>query len=493
MKDERNRNWNYADVSQETGRPKGVGLGVEESRLENVDDNQSAEEGLSLYLKQMGSIPLLNRVQELELAERLDVARRRYRRAVLWNWGLLSRAVDTYERVRSGKQTLDRVIDVVPSLNLTAEHIQKRLARHLGRLRQLRQESASLFERLLRAQSPRGDAGLRRRFREILREAVCLVEQLSPRIELVDLWAGEVKRESAQMQELLQNMDHPARSATARKERDRYVKELRQLMLRVQAAPEEVAGWGCVVDRRRPAYQQARQQLAAANLRLVVSVAKRYRGSGLPFADLIQEGNSGLMRAVDKYDHRLGWKFGTYATWWIRQGITRSLSDTSRTVRVPCHWVGMIREVEQAQVDLTVKNGQEPSVEEVAKTLKIAASEVRSILAMSHQPVSLDGFHGDDEGFHEILADREASGPAEDADRRLLTERVAEALRSLTPRDREVVELRYGLRDGKPRSLDEVARVYGITRERVRQIESRGLKKLRQPERQQRLVGFTLQ
>jgi RNA polymerase primary sigma factor len=454
--------------------------------------SHSPDDGLSSYLKQMGSIPLLDRQEELELVTRLDTARRRYRHAVLWNWGVLAQAADTFERIRSGELSLDRSIDVVPSLDLTAARIGKRLPRHLDRLRRLLAESALLFEQLLRARSQAERSELRRNLRKHLRLGVRLVEELSPRTELVDSWAEELKRRSARMQELVWQMDRPARSAGARAERAKRVKELRHLMLQVQATPEELTGWAGVFDRRRAPYQQARQELAAANLRLVVSVAKCYRGRGLPFADLIQEGNSGLMRAVDKFDYRLGWKFGTYATWWVRQGVTRALAEKSWTVRAPCHWAGQLRDVEAVRSEFMARYHLEPTTEEIAKALDVTAAEVRSTLALGRQPLSLDGDFGDgdEEGFHNILADREAADPAEEADRRLLKERVAELLRCLAPRDREVIELRYGLRDGTPCSLDEVAQVYGVTRERIRQIEARGLRKLRQPERRDCLAEF---
>jgi RNA polymerase primary sigma factor len=455
-------------------------------------NSHSPDDGLSLYLNQMGSTPLLQRRQELELATRLDVARRRYRHAAFWNWGVLAQAIDTFERARSGELSLDRVIDVVPSLGLTGEGIRKRLPRQLGGLRRLRQEAALTFEQLLRARSQAERSALRGALRRQLRLGVRLAEGLSPRTELADSWAEEVQRQAARVQELVRRTERPARSAATRAERTKRVKELRQLMAQAQAAPEELAGWVGVLNQRRTLYQQTRQELASANLRLVVSIAKRYRGWGLSFEDLIQEGNSGLMRAVDKFDHRLGFKFGTYATWWIRQGITRALSDTSRMVRVPCHWGGMLREVERLQADLTIRNHREPTAEEIARELKVTPAEVRQLLTLGRQPLSLDNQYGGEEEqtFHTILADSETADPAEEAHRRLLKERVAELLRGLPARDREVIELRYGLRDGSPRTLDEVARVYGLTRERIRQIEARGLQKLRQPERQERLAEF---
>jgi RNA polymerase primary sigma factor len=455
-------------------------------------EDHSADDGLALYLKQMGSIPLLSRRQELELVAQLDSARRRYRQAAFWNWAILARLLDTFERVRKGQGVLDRTIDVVPSLKLTAEHIRDRLSSHLDRLSQLCREAALAFELMLRTRSHAEHSDLRRALRRRLRLAVRLAEELSPRTELVDSWTREVKGLAARMQELVRQGEHPARSASASAERVKQVKELRRLMVQVQATPEEISGWARVLDRRRALYQQSRQELAAANLRLVVSVAKRYRNRGLPFGDLIQEGNSGLMRAVDKFDCRLGWRFATYATWWIRQGVTRALSDTARTVRVPCSWAGMLRQVEQVQGDFMFKNRRPPTPEEIGKEMKIRPAEVRSILALSHHPLSLDEDLGDeDDGrFRNILADRATLGPAEEADHHLLQERVADLLRCLAPRDREVIELRFGLKGGGPRSLDEVAQIYGVTRERIRQIEARGLKKLRQPQRQERLADF---
>jgi RNA polymerase primary sigma factor len=197
---------------------------------------------------------------------------------------------------------------------------------------------------------------------------------------------------------------------------------------------------------------------------------------------------------VDKFDYRLGWKFGTYATWWVRQGVTPALDNFSRTVRVPCHRAALLREIERVQADFTVENRREPTVDEIARKLNVTPAEVRAILAMGLRTLSLDGHSadGEEEGLlHDLLADRGAASPGEEMDRQLLKDRISELLRSLAPRDREVIELRFGLRDGRPRSLDEIAAMYGVTRERIRQIDLRGLEKLRQPERRERLAGFT--
>jgi RNA polymerase primary sigma factor len=442
---------------------------------EAFPDSDSPDDSLTLYLKQMGSIPLLDRRQEFELVTRLDRARRRYQHAALWSWGVLALAADTFERVHSGELSLDRTIDVMPGLELTAQEIGNRLPVHLDRLRLLRQEAARAFEHLL----PAGPQAERPTLRRLLRQSVRLVEDLSPGTELVDCWAEEVKRQSVRV-------PGPVRQV------GRLGGELHPLMLQVQAAPGELTGWLRVLDRRRAVYRQARHELAGANLRLVVSVAKRYRGWGLPLADLIQEGNSGLMRAVDKFDHRRGFRFSTYATWWVRQGITRALSETARMVRVPCRRLALLREVERVRADFTAENRRDPTGEEVAEELKVTPAQVRSVVGLGRHPLSLDDHSGDGEkeGFHNTLADRGPGEALEGADRQVLKERIAELLRSLAPRDREVIELRYGLRDGSPRTLDEVAAVYGLTRERVRQIEARGLRKLRQPGRRSRLAEF---
>jgi RNA polymerase primary sigma factor len=247
-----------------------------------------------------------------------------------------------------------------------------------------------------------------------------------------------------------------------------------------------------ILRKRRYQYQVVRQKLAEANLRLVVSIAKKYRNRGLPFSDLIQEGNRGLMRAVDKYEWRLKFKFGTYATWWIRQGITRALHDHARTVRVPCHQISVLARLERKRSELSAATGRDPSNEELAAATGLKMDEMRSLRIVGRQPVSLNDSLGadGDHALEDFLRDDHDPLPGENADRRLLQERIREVLRSLPPREREVIELRYGLKDGRCRTLDVVARQFGITRERIRQIEARALLKLRRPPRVLRLEEF---
>jgi RNA polymerase primary sigma factor len=445
-----------------------------------------------LYLRQMGAIPLLNREQELALAKRLEQKRGRYRHAALSNWRTLTLVVETFERVQAGDLALDPTIDVVGTLGLTRENILKRMPHNLKTLRHLLKASDADFRSLLRANTVAARSRLRRELWRRLRKAVRLAEELSPRIDLLDRWTDELRVLSRQMTELAHQSDTRDRSAADRERRTKVVKQLRDLMLEVRSTPENLEQLGRVLDRRRTAYQKARRELAEGNLRLVVSIAKRYRSRGLPFSDLIQEGNRGLMRAVDKYEHRLNFKFGTYATWWIRQGITRALADHARTIRVPCHQVGTLAAVERVRGELSVQQGREPTVEEIAAVLGVTAEETQSLRVVARHPVSLhEPLGGDGErALEDFLDDPDATNPGQAVDQHLLRERIGEVLRSLTPREREVIELRFGLRDGQPRTLEEVARAYGITRERIRQIEARGLLKLRQPLRSQRLAEF---
>jgi RNA polymerase primary sigma factor len=294
------------------------------------------------------------------------------------------------------------------------------------------------------------------------------------------------------MNDLAAQAEAGGSSAADRERRSKITKQLRDRQVEVRALPEDLAGLVRVLEARRRMYQKSRRELAEGNLRLVVSIAKRYRSRGLPFSDLIQEGNRGLMRAVDKYEHRLGYKFGTYATWWIRQGITRALADHARTIRVPCHQVGTLAAVERVRGELSIAQGREPTVEEIAAVLGVTAEETQSLRTVARHPVSLhEPLGGDGErALEDFLDDPGATNPGKAVDQHLLRERIGEVLRSLTPREREVIELRFGLRDGQPRTLEEVARAYGITRERIRQIEARGLLKLRQPLRSQRLAEF---
>lgn len=460
---------------------------------EVVSHGGGADDALGLYLKQMGAIPLLNRDSELHLAMRLERARLRYRRAVMFSWWAHDRLITLFESIGNGLVAIDPQIDVVNSVGLTRERILARMPHNISTLKSLRRAASKDFAAHQRARSDEGRSRLgKHRYRQI-RKAVHLMGELSPRTELLDAMVEEFERLLNHMREVEAQANRTSRSAVQRELQTRAVKELRDLMHDTLATPDDMERQLKIIRRRQVIYIRTRSELAEGNLRLVVSIAKKYRGRGLSFADLIQEGNRGLMRAVDKFEHRMGFKFGTYATWWVRQGIQRALADHARTVRVPCHQVSLLAAIERVRGELIVKTGREPAIEEIAKVLGTSAAEAKSLRAIAKQPLSLHEPMGDDSerAMSDFIDDRHAISPGDRVDFNLLKERIAEVLRSLTPRERQVIEMRFGLKDGHPHTLDEVAQTYGITRERIRQIESRSLSKLRQPGRSQRLAGFT--
>jgi RNA polymerase primary sigma factor len=455
-------------------------------------EGNGPDDALGLYLRQMGAIPLLDRREERELAERLEFRRTRYRRAALMNWRTVRRVVEMFERVQNHELPIDPAIDVVTTLGLTREAILSRLPANLRTLRRFVNNADNTFRDLVKATSAAERNPLRRSLNTRLRKAVALVEELSPRIDLLDRWTDELKALSRQVGETSMAIDRCDRSAADRERRTKLTKLLRELTLETRLFPDELESLVEVQESRRTLYQRVRRELAEANLRLVVSIAKKYRNRGLPFSDLIQEGNRGLMRAVDKYEHRLNFKFGTYATWWIRQGIQRAIADNARTIRVPCHQIGTLAAVERVRGELLARLGHEPTVEQIAAVLRVTPEEALSLRLVTRNPVSLhEPFGGEGErALEDFLDDRGASTPGQEVDQHLLRDRIGEVLRSLTPREREVIEMRFGLKDGQPKTLEEVARAYGITRERIRQIEARGLYKLRQPTRSKRLAEF---
>lgn len=458
-------------------------------RSRNGDDH-GADDALGLYLRQMGAIPLLTREKELVLARRLETARLRFRHAALTSGTILGLVADLFEKVRDGQVPLDPSIDVVNSHKLTRDRIARRLATHVPAMRRLLRRLRTEFSALVRVQSISGRRRQRRKVWQLIKKTRDLAKELSPRTELIELWTRDLVRDAGALREIAQMVGGRNRRKSA--DRTRRTAAVRAASVAAMATPDGLERLVRALQSRQVTYRKARRELAEANLRLVVSIAKRYRGRGLPFGDLIQEGNRGLMRAVDKFEHRLGFKFGTYATWWIRQGITRALADHARTVRVPCHQVGMLAAIERVRGEIAAGTGREPSVEEIAKVLGTKTDETRSLRIVGRHPISLhDPIGGDGERLLEdFLSDRSAGNAGECVDRRLLQERIVEVLRSLAPREREVIELRFGLRDGTAKTLDEVAQVYGITRERIRQIEARAISKLRQPIRSDRLADF---
>ena len=268
-----------------------------------------------------------------------------------------------------------------------------------------------------------------------------------------------------------------------------YLKEIGRVPL---LTPEEEIDLALKIQAGGPDGEKAKQRLSEANPRLVVSIAKRYVGRGMQFLDLIQEGNLGLIKAVEKFDHTKGFKFSTYATWWIRQAITRAIADQARTIRIPVHMVETINKVKKVSSQLLHEYGHDPSAEEIAERLDMSVDKVREIMRVAQEPVSLETPIGEEEDSHlgDFIPDDDAPVPAEAASQTLLKEQLADVLKTLTPREEKVLRLRFGLEDGRPRTLEEVGKEFNVTRERIRQIEAKALRKLRHPSRSKKLRDF---
>ena len=268
-----------------------------------------------------------------------------------------------------------------------------------------------------------------------------------------------------------------------------YLKEIGRVPL---LTPEEEIDLALKIQAGGPDGEKAKQRLSEANLRLVVSIAKRYVGRGMQFLDRIQEGNLGLIKAVEKFDHTKGFKFSTYATWWIRQAITRAIADQARTIRIPVHMVETINKVKKVSSQLLHEYGHDPSAEEIAERLDMSVDKVREIMRVAQEPVSLETPIGEEEDSHlgDFIPDDDAPVPAEAASQTLLKEQLADVLKTLTPREEKVLRLRFGLEDGRPRTLEEVGKEFNVTRERIRQIEAKALRKLRHPSRSKKLRDF---
>jgi RNA polymerase primary sigma factor len=452
---------------------------------------------IRLYLSQMSVIPLLSREQEISLAKKVEVTRRRFRRAVLGCDFALRTTVDALNKVHEGVLPFDRTIKVSLTECLTKQQIMARMPHNLPTIQRLLVEQRRDFRSLLRTSlQPDEKAAVRLRFLRRRRKLLTLVEELSLRTRRVQPLVRQLKDMAQRMrclqEKLRQDRANPAAGILTRGQRGHMRKELRELMLKTQESPTSLLARCEMIQRRYGDYELVKRQLSSGNLRLVVSIAKKYRNRGLSFLDLIQEGNTGLMRAVDKYEYRRGFKFSTYATWWIRQAITRAIADQARTIRIPVHMIDVLSKLRSAARRLQQELGREPTAEETAEASGIAVEETRRVLDIGRHPVSLDRPVGEteDSSFGEFLEDRGSPSPTTSAGQGLLRDKVEALLRTLTYREREIIRLRYGLGDGYTYTLEEVGRIFRVTRERVRQIEAKAVQKLQNPVRSSQLTGF---
>ncbi len=455
------------------------------------------DDPVRMYLTQMGTIPLLTREEEISLAKKIETTRMIFRRRVLESDYAVSQAIDVLEHVHRGELPFDRTMRVSTAEENAKAKIAKRIPYNTATARKLldiNREEWNAFEEAEAA----GDEALAEqiwlRIQSRRRRLATLIEECSLRTSRIMPFHKKLRSISQKMQGLI------AELAKAERNPDRYDPEdvivmeeelegLRQLVLE---DPEELADRVMRLDVVFWEYEQAKRDLSAGNLRLVVSIAKKYRNRGLSFLDIIQEGNTGLMRAVDKYEYKRGYKFSTYATWWIRQAITRAIADHARTIRVPVHMIETMSKLRNIEKQLLQKLGHEPTIEELAEAAGMTVDETRRVMKVSRHPVSLDRPVGESEDsyFGDFIEDHSQEAPASVASSDMLKRRIEDVLKTLTYREREIVKLRYGVGDGYTYTLEEVGRIFKVTRERVRQVEAKAIRKLQHPVRSRKLTPF---
>jgi len=419
------------------------------------------EDPVRMYLRQMGQISLLSREEELALAKKIEQAESRFREAVFACPLARSEVLHLAQKIDSGEVSIEDFIR--DDLSLKHTKLMKKIQRLAERLRVVRRPE-SIKETLLEFKLTAS----------VIETTARLIRSKADELYALDRGISRARQKQAR-----------AELAQLKPKRERLLKEL-------GLSEDDVKKMLATITRRESEFVQTKKSLVEANLRLVVSIAKKYTNRGLSFLDLIQEGNIGLMKAVDKFEYKRGYKFSTYATWWIRQAITRSIADQSRTIRIPVHMTETINKLIRASRFLVQEHGREPTPEELGGVMKIPVEKIRSILKIAQEPISLQTPIGEegDTHFGDFIEDKRVVSPATATAHSMLKEQMEQVMETLSERERKVLVLRFGIHDGYPRTLEEVGRIFSVTRERVRQIEAKALRKLRHPTRSKRLRDF---